>query len=93
MALPPTAFKDLLVGTDDEVYVRLREQGCLSRKGRRNREDVLAVMQKAAKAYAAWVEAHPRMTGPNGQDRLADALLASPYVNKKARRLAEEDTR
>ena len=93
MALPPTAFKDLLVGTDAEVYDRLRRKRCLSWRGRRNREAVLRVMREAAAAYAAWVEAHPRMTGPNGQDRLADALLASPYVNGRARRMADKDTR
>lgn len=93
MALPPTAFKDLLVGTDDEVYDRLRKERCLSWKGRRNRAAVLRVMREAAAAYADWVAAHPRMTGPNGQDRLADALLASRYVNGRARRMADEDTR
>ena len=93
MALPPTAFKDLLYGSHDEVYDTLRKKRCLSWRGRRNREAVLAVMQKAASGYAAWVREHLRMTGPNGQDWLNDALLASPYVNWKARRLAAKDTR
>ena len=92
MALPPTAFKDLLYGSYDEVYDRLRENGCLSWKGRRNREAVLAVMREAEKRFAAWVREHPRMTGPNAQDWLNDALLASPYVNKRAQRLARQDT-
>ena len=30
MALPPTAFKDLLSGTYDEVYDTLRKKRCLS---------------------------------------------------------------
>ena len=93
MALPPTAFKDLLYGTHDEVYDTLRKKGCLSWRGRWNREAVLEVMRQADRDYAAWVQAHPRMTGPNGQDRLADALLASPYINMKARWLANKDTR
>ena len=93
MALPPTAFKDLLVGTDDEVYDRLRQKRCLSSKGRMNRDAVLQVMRETARAYSAWAKEHPGMTGANGQDRLASALLASPYVNKKARRLADRDTR
>ena len=93
MALPPTAFKDLLFGTDDEVYDTLRKKGCLSWKGRMNRDAVLQVMREAARDYSAWVREHPGMMGPNGQDRLASALLASPYVNKKARRLADRDTR
>ncbi len=93
MALPPTAFKDLLVGTDDEVYDRLRQKRCLSSKGRMNRDAVLQVMRETARSYSAWVKAHPGMTGANGQDRLASALLASPYVNKKAQRLADRDTR
>ena len=93
MALPPTAFKDLLVGTYDEVYDTLRKKQCLSWRGRRNREAVLEVMQESARRYSEWVRDHPRMTGPNAQDRLADALLASPYVNLKAKRLAMKDTR
>ena len=93
MALPPTAFKDLLSGSHDEVYDTLRRKRCLSWKGRRNREAVLAVMREAARGYSAWVEEHPGMTGPNGQDWLNDALLASPYVNWRARRLAMKDTR
>ena len=93
MALPPTAFKDLLFGSHEEVYETLRKKRCLSWKGRRNREAVLAVMRESARRYAEWVEAHPGMTGPNGQDRLADALLASPYVNAKAKLLAMKDTR
>ena len=93
MALPPTAFKDLLYGTHDEVYETLRKKRCLSWRGRRNREAVLEVMRESARRYAEWVEAHPGMTGPNGHDRLADALLASPYINLKARRLAMKDTR
>ena len=93
MGLPPTAFKDLLYGTHEEVYETLRKKRCLSWRGRRNREAVLEVMRESARAFAAWVEEHPRMTGPNAHDRLADALLASPYVNLKARRLAMKDTR
>ncbi len=93
MALPPTAFKDLLYGTYDEVYDTLRKKRCLSWRGRRNREAVLEVMRESGRRYSEWVREHPRMTGPNAQDRLADALLASPYVNLKARRLAMKDTR
>ena len=93
MALPPTAFKDLLFGSHDEVYDKLRKKRCLSWRGRRNREAVIQVMREAARGYSAWVREHPGMTGPNGQDRLADALLASPYVNWKARMLANKDTR
>ena len=93
MALPPTAFKDLLFGTDDEVYDRLRQKRCLSSKGRMNRDAVLQVMRETARHYSAWVNEHPGMTGANGQDRLASALLASPYVNQKAQRLADRDTR
>ena len=93
MALPPTAFKDLLFGTDDEVYDTLWKKRCLSWKGRMNRDAVLQVMRETARDYSAWVNEHPGMTGANGQDRLASALLASPYVNKKARRLADRDTR
>ena len=93
MALPPTAFKDLLFGTDDEVYERLRQKRCLSSKGRMNRDAVLQMMRETARDYSAWVNEHPGMTGANGQDRLASVLLGSPYVNKKARRLANKDTR
>jgi len=93
MALPPTAFKDLLSGADDEVYDRLRQKRCLSSKGRMNRDAVLQVMRETARHYSAWVNEHPGMTGANGQDRLASALLASPYVNQKAQRLADRDTR
>ncbi len=93
MALPPTAFKDLLSGADDEVYDRLRQKRCLSSKGRMNRDAVLEVMRETAREYSAWVNEHPGMTGANGQDRLASALLASPYVNQKAQRLADRDTR
>ncbi len=93
MALPPTAFKDLLYGADDEVYERLHRRRCLSWRGRRNRAAVLDVMRETHRRYAEWTRAHPRMTGPNAQDRLADALLASPFVNRRARRLAEQDTR
>ena len=93
MALPPTAFKDLLSGTDDEVYDRLRQKRCLSSKGRMNRDAVLQVMRETARDYSAWVREHPGMTGANGQDRLASALLASSYVNQKAQRLADRDTR
>ena len=93
MALPPTAFKDLLSGTYDEVYETLRKKRCLSWRGRRNREAVLEVMEESAQRYSAWVREHPGMTGPNGQDRLADALLGSLYVNFRARRLAQKDTR
>ena len=93
MALPPTAFKDLLYGSYDEVYDTLRKKRCLSWKGRRNREAVLAVMRESARRYSEWVREHPGMTGPNAHDRLADALLASPYVNRKAKMLAQKDTR
>ena len=93
MALPPTAFKDLLSGADDEVYDRLRQKRCLSSKGRMNRDAVLEVMRETARDYSTWVNEHPGMTGANGQDRLASALLASPYVNQKAQRLADRDTR
>ena len=93
MALPPTAFKDLLFDADDEVYDRLRQKRCLSSKGRMNRDAVLQVMRETARDYSAWVNEHPGMTGANGQDRLASALLASPYVNEKAQRLADRDTR
>ncbi len=93
MALPPTAFKDLLTGSYDEIYERLREKGCLSDEGVQDRDAVLAVMQASAQAFAAWVREHPRMTGPNSQDRLAEALLGSPYVNAYAHRLSLQDTR
>ena len=93
MALPPTAFKDLLRGSHEEIYDRLRAQRCLSWRGRWDREAVIQVMREAAVAFAAWAEAHPGMTGPNGTDRLADALVASPYTNGRARRLARQDTR
>ena len=93
MALPPTAFKDLLYGSYDEVYDTLRKKRCLSWQGRRNREAVLEVMRESARGFAAWVNAHPGMTGPNRHDWLNDALLASPYVNKRAKRLAMKDTR
>ena len=93
MALPPTAFKDLLYGSYDEVYDTLRKKRCLSWRGRRNREAVLEVMRKSRGGFAAWAQEHPGMTGPNAHDWLNDALLASPYVNKRARRLARKDTR
>ena len=93
MALPPTAFKDMLHGNHAEIYERLKKKRCLSWRGRWHRDAMIEVMKQAERDFAAWVRAHPRMTGPNGQDRLADALLASPYVNAKAKRLAMKDTR
>ena len=68
MALPSTAFKDLLFGTDDEVYDTLRKKRCVSWKGRGDGEAVLDMMREAARGYSAWVNEHPCMTGPNGQD-------------------------
>ena len=87
MALPPTAFKDLLYGSDREVYEALRKARCLSLRGRWKRHAVQDVMRESARRYAEWAEAHPDMTGPNGHDRLAEALLDSPYVNARARLL------
>jgi len=93
MALPPNEFKDLLVGSDHEIHDALRKESLLSRRGLNDREAVLDVMQKAAKRFSDWVKAHPGMTGPNKQDRLADALLASPYVNTKAKKMAAKRSR
>lgn len=93
MALPPTAFKDLLRGTNEEVYDTLARERCLSWKGRRDRGAVIALMRESARKYADWTREHPRCTGPNARDQLADALLDSPFVNRKARRLAQKDSR
>ena len=93
MALPPNAFKDLLHGSDLDIYKRLRRAWCLSLNGWLNRDAVLDVMADAHRDFDEWAEANPRMTGPNDRDRLADALLASPYVNLRARWLAQRDTR
>ena len=88
MALPPNAFKDLLDGSNDEIYDTLFKKRCLSRRGRRNRDAVLELMENSARRFSEWVKENPGMTGPNQQDRLADALLGSPFVNATAKCLA-----
>ena len=88
MALPPNEFKDLLVGSDGEIYETLREKRLLSRRGLKHREAVIGEIQESAQRFSKWVQENPGCTGPNQQDRLAESLLASRYVNAKAKRMA-----
>ena len=45
MALPPTAFKDLLWRSHEEVYEQLRNKRCLSWRSWGNRDAVIQVMR------------------------------------------------
>jgi hypothetical protein len=89
MALPPNKFKMLLTGSDEEIYERLKSEKCLSEEGLRNKERLLALLEKTTRDYTAWVQAHPGWTGASGVDRKEAALLSSPYVNHRAAELSK----
>ncbi len=92
MALPPNRFKLLLEGSKEEICDRLSAEGCLSEEGIRNRKRIFALIDETVIEYTAWMQAHPGWTGESLIDRMEKSLLNSPYVNTRARKLAEQCT-
>lgn len=93
MALPPTALKDILCGTPEEMVRTLVREGCLSPAGLADEEAVTALIEDAIRKCEAFYAEHPDWCGPTGIDRVADALVASEYLSERGRKLQSADTR
>lgn len=93
MALPPTALKDMLSGTPEEMVRTLVGEGCLSPAGLADEEAVRALIEDAIKKCDALYAEHPDWCGPTDIDHVAGALVASEYLSERGRMLHDTDTR
>ncbi|MEP6925876.1 MAG: hypothetical protein ABI954_15520, partial [Pyrinomonadaceae bacterium] len=91
MAVPSTAFKDLLwkEKTPAEMYEMLKREGYLSVVGLRESEKVISIISKILKT---WEEkdsnkALSQIPGGGAMDDVAYTLIRNNYINAKGQRL------
>lgn len=82
MALPPTLLYDYIMDDDEETFFALKSARLLSMFGRFQRRAVVRLIHKTREAFAQ--EDHD-MPGPNEDDLVVQALMASSYLNRKGK--------
>ncbi len=91
MARPPTAISEIFYQYDTgKCYDVLRARGALSWKGRFNRAKVILLLNSVIEQDARAASAGPPMLGPSTPDRMQDALLDSPYISLRGRRMSQQ---
>ena len=86
MVLPPTGLTTILYAAEPTVegyYTALRRAGCLTWRARWRPDGLRALLATALDGGLA----RPSHPGPSLQDGIAGALLNSPFLNSRGRRL------